>query len=192
MKKLLGILVLGLLFISVPSKADDISDFQIEGMSIGDSLLDYFTENKINKNSFKTAFPKNNEIFKNISIREKVGIYDGMKFYVKINDKKYKIYSVEGWKIFYNTSKCLKLKKNILEEIVPIITVINRRDYETEYPQYTNSKSHVTDLKTNSGYVRVWCNDFSAESDVNKKWKNSLAIVINSKEFYEYNKNEAY
>ena len=41
MKKLLGILVLGLLLIT-PSQADDIRDFQIEGMSLGDSLLDYF------------------------------------------------------------------------------------------------------------------------------------------------------
>ena len=29
-------------------KADDISDFEIEGMSIGDSLLDFFSEEKIN------------------------------------------------------------------------------------------------------------------------------------------------
>ena len=46
MKKLLGILVLGL-FLITPSQADDIRDFQIEGMSIGDSLLDYFGEDKI-------------------------------------------------------------------------------------------------------------------------------------------------
>ena len=31
------------------TKADDISDFEIEGMSIGDSLLDYFSEDKIKK-----------------------------------------------------------------------------------------------------------------------------------------------
>ena len=46
MKKFLGILVLGL-FIITPSWADDISDFEIEGMSVGDSLLDYFSESKI-------------------------------------------------------------------------------------------------------------------------------------------------
>ena len=49
MKKLLGILVLGL-FLITPSQADDIRDFQIEGMSIGDSLLDYFSEEEIRKN----------------------------------------------------------------------------------------------------------------------------------------------
>ena len=49
MKKLLGILVLGL-FLITPSQADDIRDFQIEGMSIGDSLLDYYPEKLVKKN----------------------------------------------------------------------------------------------------------------------------------------------
>ena len=49
MKKLLALLF-SLFFLSSPSVfADDISDFQIEGMSIGDSLLDYMTEDEILK-----------------------------------------------------------------------------------------------------------------------------------------------
>ena len=46
MKRLLLILILTLSFQSW-GKADDIRDFQIEGMSIGDSLLDYFNKDKI-------------------------------------------------------------------------------------------------------------------------------------------------
>ena len=43
MKKLL-LLLFSLFFISSPSVfADDISDFQIDGISIGDSLLDYYS-----------------------------------------------------------------------------------------------------------------------------------------------------
>ena len=47
MKKLFIIIII---FISFQSwtKADDIRDFQIEGMSIGDSLLDFFNKKKIN------------------------------------------------------------------------------------------------------------------------------------------------
>ena len=40
-----------ILFIfSSPIIADDISDFEIEGISIGDSLLDHFTKEEIIKN----------------------------------------------------------------------------------------------------------------------------------------------
>ena len=49
MKKLL-VFLFSLFFLSTPSAfADDISDFQIEGISIGDSLLDYMTEEEILK-----------------------------------------------------------------------------------------------------------------------------------------------
>ena len=39
------------------TKADDISDFEIEGISIGDSLLDYYTTEEI-INSKKTIYPE--------------------------------------------------------------------------------------------------------------------------------------
>ena len=48
MKRLLLIIILTLSFQSW-TKADDIRDFQIEGMSIGDSALDYFSINDIIK-----------------------------------------------------------------------------------------------------------------------------------------------
>ena len=41
MKRLLLILILKFSFQSL-TKADDIRDFQVEGMGIGDNLLDYF------------------------------------------------------------------------------------------------------------------------------------------------------
>ena len=46
MKKLLLIIILTLSFQSL-TKADDIRDFQIEGISVGDSLLDYMTNVEI-------------------------------------------------------------------------------------------------------------------------------------------------
>ena len=48
MKKIL-IIFLFLFNLQSLTKADDISDFEIEGMSIGDSALDYFSKEEINK-----------------------------------------------------------------------------------------------------------------------------------------------
>ncbi len=52
-------MVLGL-FLITPSLADDIRDFQIEGMSVGDSALDYFSKKKIDS-SYKGSYPKSNK-----------------------------------------------------------------------------------------------------------------------------------
>ena len=46
MNRLILILILTLNFQSW-TKADDIKDFEIEGISIGDSLLDFYSEEKI-------------------------------------------------------------------------------------------------------------------------------------------------
>ena len=80
MKKLFVIIILSLLFIT-PSQTDDISDFQIEGVSVGDSALDYFSKKEIekafsivissyNSDKFKRAlfFSSNFEIYDAIMI----------------------------------------------------------------------------------------------------------------------------
>ena len=48
MNRLILILILTFNF-QILAKADDISDLQIEGFSIGDSLLDYFNKKQIRK-----------------------------------------------------------------------------------------------------------------------------------------------
>ena len=53
MKRLLVILILTLNFQS-SSMADDIKDFKIEGMSIGDSLLNFFSEKDIKSRKITT------------------------------------------------------------------------------------------------------------------------------------------
>ena len=57
MKKLSTYLFLILFSFQTPSWADDIRDFQIEGMSVGDSLLDYFSEEQIKNQKQKTQYP---------------------------------------------------------------------------------------------------------------------------------------
>ena len=58
MKRLLLILILTFSF-QTWTKADDIIDFQIEGMSVGDSLLNYMSENEIKNKSTDTFYYKN-------------------------------------------------------------------------------------------------------------------------------------
>ena len=55
MKKLLGIVILGLL-LSLSVKADDIRDFEIEGMSINDTLLQYFNKEIILKSEVSMGY----------------------------------------------------------------------------------------------------------------------------------------
>ena len=87
MKKLLPILIL-IFTLQTPSWADDIRDFQIEGMSIGDSLLDYFSEDEILAD--KPNWFKNNDysIANNLTSKN-FKTYTLIQASYKTKDKKY-------------------------------------------------------------------------------------------------------
>ena len=61
MKKFLAIIILNLCFI-IPSQADDFKDFEIEGISVGDSLLNFYSEEKI-KNSEPLHYPNSRKFY---------------------------------------------------------------------------------------------------------------------------------
>ena len=105
------------------SKANDISDFEIEGMSIGDSLLNYFSKVQIETNNIdKTKNRKFDRILilnskgglanKYKSIKANLETYDGMHVYIKSNDKNYIIYGIEGMLDFENDISGCRVKQN--------------------------------------------------------------------------------
>ena len=94
MKRLLLILILIFNFQSL-SVADDIRDFEIEGIGIGDSALNFFSRDQIVKNSRK--YYKNKKFTPvqndNLSFFK---IYDAVDFNFKTGDNKYIIHSISG------------------------------------------------------------------------------------------------
>ncbi len=70
MKKLSTYFFLIFFSFSASSFADDIKDFEIEGMTIGGSLLDYMSEEEIKENEFKKILVFLNRLNK-IDINEK-------------------------------------------------------------------------------------------------------------------------
>ena len=115
MKRLLAylflVLVLTFSFQSL-TKAEDIRDFEIEGRSIGDSLLDFFSEVEIKDNSRLDAFDYLNkgkifyyaEFYKKPSFEK----YDAVQVILKFNDKNYQIYGVNAGLFIEDVNECRK------------------------------------------------------------------------------------
>ena len=112
MKKFLGILVLILFTLQTLSLADDIRDFQIEGMSIGDSALDYFSEEEIianNRNYSEEKISFYVVSSGNLNLKD----YDSLDIYLKTNDRKYNIYALGGGIFNLNFEECIKKKMKL-------------------------------------------------------------------------------
>lgn len=174
------------LFFSLNILADDISDFQIEGISIGNSALDFFTEEEIKKNSFnyykdKTYTPVQNDgplFFKT---------YDAVDFAYKNNDKQYKIVRLSGI-LFYddNIKDCYPKMEEINKELKILFNNVQFTDLKTfDHPDdpetNPNKKSKVTDVygSLEGGVIHVACYDYS-EKDGSQ---DHLSVTIKTTEF---------
>ena len=107
MKKILGIVVLGLL-LSTSAYTDDIKDFQIENISIGDSALDYFNEAQLEDSELGWYNYSYKEY--STSLLPGKGIYDWFQISYKSDDDNFTIEGLAGIvvKKKYDDNKCNK------------------------------------------------------------------------------------
>ena len=83
----------------VSSNSGDIYDFEIEGMSVGQSALDYTSENYIKDNEYHYPNSLKFKLVENIETPSS-NIYDAVDFHYKNGDSKYIIQSVQGRSTF--------------------------------------------------------------------------------------------
>ena len=105
MKKFLGIVVLSF-FLSTSAYTDDIKDFQIENIRIGDSGLDFFTESQL-ENSELDWFNYSYKEY-STSLLSGKGIYDWFKISYKSDNEDFIIEGLVGIvvKKIYDDDKC--------------------------------------------------------------------------------------
>ena len=203
MSRLLLILILTLSFQSW-TKADDIRDFEIEGMSIGDSLLDYFNKDKIqlfinDDNAFFykekkyvaiTTHAKNTQTY-----AEAKDNYDYVGVVINPTDKKYEIYSIIAYLNFDNNIEdCKKKKKEIVSSILSEFKNATKIEEESPhtYDKSGKSISYDTWFNLDLGLASVHCEDWSKKIEKENGWNDKLKVDLRSEKFDNFLINEAY
>ena len=186
MKKLSTYLFLILFSFSAPSFADDIRDFQIEGISIGDSTLDFFSEEEIKNNLQLQYYPNIKD--KKFILAEFYKfpffqIYDSLQIVFKTNDKKYKIYAIHG-AIFYgeNIDDCYKKVDETAEELSGIFKDAERNDFQfLKHSADKSGKSTYSGVTfyLKKGIASVHCYDYSKDMP----YTDNLRINLKTQEF---------
>ena len=194
MKRLLLILILIFSFQSL-TKADDIRDFQIEGMSIGDSLLNFFNEQEI-KSIDPTIYPDSDKFYDLVITSNKFDDFDQVTFGIKKNDKKYTINSLVGDLYFENAFlKCMKKKKEILKDISALFPTQKKSDYKYVYKAIDDGKSYaeITEFEfKNNDFVKIFCVNWTKESKQKRGFGDLLSVAAVNNEYQTWINNEAY
>ena len=129
MKKLLAILIL-IFTLPTPSQADDIRDFQIEGISIGDSLLDYFSKDTLKQNIVIPPNMKNSDYIMSC-LNDYGNTYSRTCFIYKKNSIKKKVEGIQG-QIKYNKApfkKCRNRQIEIDNDLSSLFKNLDKKDW---------------------------------------------------------------
>ena len=182
-------LYLFLIFFTLPtlSQADDIRDFQIEGMSIGDSLLDHFDKNYIEKNKIYYEQAKGNKEYARLIIENSL-VYEDVMITFKDN-KKFKIAAIEGFIYFINDLKsCLSKREEVIKKLSAMFKnqikkdfgkakhFADNRSYTYDYTVGFGSKTELS--TTNYNAITISCYDWSKQLPYDDQFR----ISIRSKE----------
>ena len=194
MKRLLLILILTFSLQSW-TKADEINEISIEGISVGESALKYFSKQDIKNNSWdyyknKKFTPVQNKGFSFFKQ------YDSVDFDFKTNDKDYLIHSLSGVIFFKkeDIKKCFKMMNEIDIEISKVLQSFKRSDKATWIHDIDpTGKSKFTDIyyESESGTVTITCYDYS-EEQIAKGSGNHLAVMISLNEWVNFMRSNPY
>ena len=196
MRKFILLVILLTLNLQFLVKADDIRELEIEGISIGDNALDFFSKKIIDENS--SFYPKSKKFF-----RSTMPLYnnefDSVQMHIK-TDNKYIIYSISGL-IHYQRNdpkkKCEDKRLNIVSDISTILNNTKKSEIEKDFePGDETGKSYgeaiYFDFKDDySEYVKVGCVFYGEEFFKKKNWHNHLRLALTSSEFHYWLKDEA-
>ena len=185
-------LLLNLQFLA---KADDIKEFEIEGISIGNSALDFFTKEDIEKNSKdyyldKEFTPVQNDFY------DFFKIYDAVDFSFRSNDKKYTIYSLSGVILYHKKpiKSCYKKMDEIeadLDQTFPNLEKTNKTTSKHPSPKNKSGKSTFTQVSyyfKNNDVIQVTCYDYSKEHGS----QDHLNVSLQTSEFNDWLYEKAY
>ena len=181
-------MVLGLLLIT-PSQADDIRDFEIEGMSIGESLLDYMSASEIKDNTFINYYTNNKYTTVKLELPS-FEIYDTVEFNYKTDDKKYIIGHINGGLFCEkNIEKCKKKQKEIDLDLSNMFKKSQRDSYKGKHSADKSGKStfsHINFRLTSGDSLIIELIDWSEKISNEKRWIDNVNVSFRTKEFNDF------
>ena len=173
--------------------ADDIQDLEIEGMSVGDSLLNYMSEIDIKKEIEVTknhySYLEDPLRFREVylfSNNNNFNTYKTVSVMFKNNDNKYKIVFIRGMKDYVeNLQGCISKRSEISKEIETILPKYSKDHREGKSRLDKSGKSTTNNIYYifNSGNgIILACNNWEEKLRKKNNWTEGLSVVLRTNE----------
>ena len=194
MRVIIAILISVFFSFSATSLADDVTDFQLEGISLYDSALNHFSERQI-KNNIVDWYSSKEYSTTSLAYLPKFKIFKEIQISFKTDDKKYIILSIDGV-VSKDHNECLKELDKTAKEFNTIFKDTYKSEkYTSAHPADKTGDTKVTDMfwKFNSGdAISAMCVDWSKNYEDKLGYKDEWRIRIGGEEFSNFLSNKAY
>ncbi len=177
-------------------KADDIRDFELEGFSIGDSLLKSYNKSFIDSRTDHWPGSKKYTMF--WDDLEHSETYETIQFVYLSNDTNYLLRAIVAGIIYENTpiTKCYEQKKTIINEIklvAPNAKIEKGKINKHRFDPSGQSTFQNIYLRFNNGdTIAVGCYDWSKKISEEHGYKDHLRISIYDNDHKLWLQNEAF
>ena len=198
MKKLFLILIFIFCF-KTTANTDNINEFEIEGFFLGESLLTFFSKDKIDEEINSKWALKYDDKFIQVGIGstsdfpmyKNLEIYDEVTIVLKSKDNNYKIYSVSGKLFCKNKKKCLSQKKEIssdLENFFGDNATIDNYNQKHNADKTGNSMTYNTEFYITQTNDKVAVSYYNWGNEIRKEkgYEDNIKVIIHSNEFHEF------
>jgi len=187
MKTLLKIIFLSLLLNS-PSFSDE-KTFDIEGFKLGDSLLNTYTEELLQKN--KQDYWKSKKItpIEFWPPQESTSTYSGFQFMFKTKDKERKIIGLTAMRDYKdNIEDCFAEKDRLVAEMTNNLTGIKKISKGRTF-KLPDNRGSVTDISfkfKSKAVIVVACYNYSEKIEKEKEWYDHIRISVRNKSYASF------
>jgi hypothetical protein len=192
MNRLILILILTFSFQNL-IKADEIRDFQIEGMSLYDDALEYFSKKQIIKN--EENFYKNKKYTTATLTSSNFKKYQDVQISYNTKSKNYKLLDISGI-VDMDYKRCLKEIKSIAQDFNKMFSNTKyEKLYEFTHNSDKSGESKVSDMYwefNNGDKILLACYNWNTKYGKKNSYVDELRVTISSKEFDNFLTNEAY
>ena len=175
------------------TKADDIRDFQIEGMSLYDYALEYFLKKKIIDN--EDDFYKNKKYTTATIASSSFNKYQDVQISYRTKDKNYKLLDISGI-VDMSYKRCLKEIKSISSDFDKMFSNTKyEKLYEFSHSSDKSGESKISDMFwefNNGDKILLACYNWNTKFGKKNGYVDELRVTISSKEFDNFLINEAY
>ena len=183
-----------LLFCNV-SFSNEIKELEIEGFSIGDSLLehmskkDILSEIKSNKSTYNYLTDEFGEVY----LYKNYEKYDYLSFFVRPKDKNFIIYYIGGTIAYDDKIKqCLTKQKEVYKEISSQFNIIRKEEDSFPFPWDSSGKSinhYISLFLKSGGEISISCAEFEKNIKIKNNYLDGLTVEISTREVSKWLRN---